>query len=289
MSELKQAVNHPALQQMVEHNPNDLCVVGQGTSSAIWRYIADSMDVADGTNIIKPNNRRTTQPGRWKLCALLVPTASIGHGSLAASSGVLRDPGRKHINVLRLASDVADGETVTIGDFVFEFDDDQDFAADFPVDVSGGVTPAVAGEALADAINEAAAGVLIATVISANEILIENALSSSPQAIACSTDMQGANNGWSHTEMYGGRAPAVRKQSAVSRVPTAQEVALGKLHLVFDFVPTVVFVEVRVTATGVIKAWDGGLTIGLNGLVTLTNAGDTDWATTDTVRVLAIE
>jgi hypothetical protein len=81
----------------------------------------------------------------------------------------------------------------------------------------------------------------------------------------------------------------VRKQSAVSRVPTAQEVALGKLHLVFDFVPTVVFVEVRVTATGVIKAWDGGLTIGLNGLVTLTNAGDTDWATTDTVRVLAIE
>lgn len=87
--------------------------------------------------------------------------------------------------------------------------------------------------------------------------------------------------------MYGGRAQAQRRYAIQKRVPTATEVALGNLHLRFDFTPTAVQVFVAPTATpGALAIWDGAVAIS-GGLVTLDNSGATDWATTDDVTVIA--
>ena len=57
-----------------------------------------------------------------------------------------------------------------------------------------------------------------------------------------------------------------------------------------DFTPTFVLVHVVATATGIELAWDGGILIdATNNVVTLDNDGLADWATTNTVYVLAIE
>jgi len=57
----------------------------------------------------------------------------------------------------------------------------------------------------------------------------------------------------------------------------------------FDFTPAFVQALVFVTATpGLIKDWDGAVTAS-GGRVTLGNGGSTDWATTDTVVVIATD
>lgn len=87
--------------------------------------------------------------------------------------------------------------------------------------------------------------------------------------------------------MYGGRPQIQRKYALQKRVPTATEVALGNLHLRFDFTPNYVQVFVAPTATpGALAIWDGAVTIS-GGLVTLDNSGGTDWAATDDVTVVA--
>lgn len=291
MPDLKQVANHPELLALTIHNHGDMCAVGFPGSYTFWSYDAASEEaMGDGSTVIRPANRLVTQPGRWKICALGVKAASIGHAAFQAASGVLRDSGRKHINVLRLAADVADGETVTIGDDVYEFDDDDDFTeGNIQVDVSGGLTPALAGAALVEKINELGGEEqILATALSANEILIESIDVASIEALACAETLGGANNGWGAAAMYGGRAPAVRKVVAASRVPTAQEVALGRMHFLLDFTPSAILVDVRVTATGVAKLY-GGARANVAGLVTLTNGTDPDFAATDTVQILAFE
>jgi len=87
---------------------------------------------------------------------------------------------------------------------------------------------------------------------------------------------------------YGGAKVIGQNLLLASRVPLATEVTLGELVFQFPFTPTAVFIAVDVTATGAPKGWDGAYAIGANGLVTMDNGGGTAWATTDTVKVLAI-
>jgi hypothetical protein len=69
-----------------------------------------------------------------------------------------------------------------------------------------------------------------------------------------------------------------------ARVPTAGEVSGGSFIVSPGFVPVGWAIQVYVTATGVIKQWDGAAVITGSTLV-IDNTGAVDWAATDTVMV----
>lgn len=125
------------------------------------------------------------------------------------------------------------------------------------------------------------------TRVGANEILVTKRTAGNYVGAATET-LAGSNNAWASATFYGGaNTPALdRTVSVQSRVPNATEVAVGNAHFAFPFTPTVANAVVRVTSTGVVKAWDGGVTI-TGSRVTLDNTGSTDWAATDTVIVTA--
>lgn len=280
--------------------------------------------------------------------------------------GALRDPGRKAVNVLRVASNVASAENVEIGDDVFEIEivntdstdntqggdfdnttspltvvdavtnypgctfdvgalfrieseilrvsavdgDDVTFlraqsgttaaahadatdvfkadgvtAGAIAVGLVATLTPTVFGTALVADYNEHATEAVSSEKISANEVLF-TADAVGDVTLACAETLAGANNAFAAAAMYGGEVPASKPLAVAARVPNAAEVALGTMHFALPFTPTFGVVEVRVTATGVVKAWGGAVSFG-TGRLTLTNGTDPDFAATDTVRVLA--
>lgn len=200
------------------------------------------------------------------------------------------------IAVLRLASNVADTETVTIGADVYEFDRAANgvTAGRIAVTAHSDDTPANASTALANKINASGTELVKAVRISANEILIyaADAVGGDPDGSTATTalaeTMAGANNAWDTAALRGGQDADYRAAASASRVPNATEVALGNMHFVFPFTVATAVAEVRVTAGGTPKGWVGGVTISGN-RVTLDNAGATDWAATDTVTVIAFE
>jgi len=74
---------------------------------------------------------------------------------------------------------------------------------------------------------------------------------------------------------------------AVAHVPTSGEVSGGSFDVVAPVAPTSVIVQVRVTASGAAKAWDGAVTVS-GSTITVDNSGSVDWADTDTVHVIAL-
>lgn len=207
--------------------------------------------------------------------------------ALQTLGGLAVDPGRMAVNVLRIAANVADTETVTIGADVYEFDTDSTVTpGNIPVDVSGSVLPADATDALIAAINTSGTEDVTAVDISDNEILLHGD-TVGDVTLACAETMAGVNNEWAAAAMFGGADQTTRRCSVQRRVPTATEVALGQMHFMFDFTPAFVQALVAPTATpGALAAWDGGVTIS-GGRMTVDNAGAVDWAVTDDVVVLA--
>lgn len=198
---------------------------------------------------------------------------------------------QKAMNVLRLASDVADTETVTIGGTVFEFDRSANGVTAGRVAVTGHSddTPANASTALVTAINATTSCPMSAVKISANEVLLISKAYGA-QTHACTETLAGSNNAFAAAAAYGGRAAGNTRMAVYARVPTAVEVAVGNLQFPVSFTPTSVNVQVRVTSTGAVKAWDGAVTIdATNNIVELDNAGSTDWAATDTVYIQIFE
>jgi hypothetical protein len=193
------------------------------------------------------------------------------------------------VNVLRLASNVADAETVTIGNDVYEMDSASTStitAGNIRVDVNSALTPTVASASLVAAINANANSPVIAVAISVNEVLIWTK-PGQERAIPCTETLAGSNNAWAAAAMYATTTNSDNRAVAMgARVPNATEVAVGNMHFRFSFAVAFAIAVVRVTATGVLKAHDGALTISGN-RVTLDNAGSTDWAATDTVTVIA--
>jgi hypothetical protein len=156
------------------------------------------------------------------------------------------------------------------------------------VGVVATLTPTVFGAALVAVINTEGTAGVTATAISANEVLI-TANTAGAVVTACTETLSGANNVWAAAAMYGGRAAGQRRVSVQRRVPNATEVALGNMHFVFDFAPVSVSARVVTTATpGVVKAWDGAVTITGN-RATLDNTGATDFAATDTVELVVTD
>lgn len=191
------------------------------------------------------------------------------------------------MNILRLASDVADTETVTINGVVFEFDTVPTSVTSgrTSVDVSAGVTPTLAGTALTTAINASSCG-MRAVKISASEVLVYSA-SGSNTAFATTETLAGANNVWAAATAFGGSAQPseVPVPVILSRVPTATEVTLQTFHFPLNFNPTAVTLQIR-TSAGVIRAWDGAITIAAN-VVSISSSGSTDIAASDVVTILA--
>ena len=197
--------------------------------------------------------------------------------------------GRRGLNVLRLASNVADAETITIGGEVYEIDTAAApgtyTAGNYRVDCNAGVTPSVAAPAIVAAINANTKLKLTAVKISDNEILVYVNDESGPGgALACTETLAGANNAWMSATMVGGAAGPVGFQIQ-SRAAVAQEATIGNMHFVFPFTVGVCMAVVR-TSAGVAKAWDGVLSKS-GGRVTLDNSGTSDWAATDVVTVVA--
>ena len=150
-----------------------------------------------------------------------------------------------------------------------------------------GVDP-TAGEgsdALIVAINASATEAISAIDISANEVLIL-ADAVGVVVLGCTETMSLAGNAFDMATMDGGAAGAALVQAQAARVPTAQEVTLGNLHVGLDFTPAWVQVQVRTTATGALVAWDGNVLIEANRLE-LVNTGGTDWSVAETVYVVA--
>lgn len=229
--------------------------------------------------------------GDWR--AGLYPTRQFQKGKTMKTISQTKAGrlGRCAVNVLRLASNVADAETITIGVDVYEIDTAAAPGAitsgNIRVDCSAGVTPTIASAAIVAAINASNHHNLKAVAISVNEILIYTTSGdSSALTLACTETLAGANNAWMAATMTDGQVSTTNFLAMGKRVPTAQEVTIGNMHFVFPWTVGSAMAVVRVTATGVEKAWDGAMTIS-GQRVTLDNAGATDWAATDTVTVLA--
>lgn len=126
-----------------------------------------------------------------------------------------------------------------------------------------------------------------ATAIGTNELLVFSNRGGNT-TLPCTETLAGSNNAWHSATMYGAHPQKQIKQMHVARVPIAGEVTLGNMHFHFPFAVGFVLPQIRVTSTGVSKAWDGATIISGN-RVTLDNTGSTDWAATDTVYVIATE
>ncbi|WCL51510.1 hypothetical protein [Leptospira sp. GIMC2001] len=196
------------------------------------------------------------------------------------------DPGACDINVLRLASNVADEQTITIGLDVYELDRADDGVTEGRIPVKGhaGDTPAAVSVAIVDTVNSNVNSQVRAIKISDNEILFHTPQAGS-KAIPCSETLAGANNEFASATTYGGRKAGTLQSPKFNRVPLAVEVALGNVHFVFDLVPVVVDIKSVTTATpGVTQAWDGAVAVSGN-RVTAGNGGSTDWTTAQTLRL----
>ena len=207
------------------------------------------------------------------------------------SSVKLVEAGRRYCNVLRLASNVADTETVTIGSEVYEVDTAADpgaltGAGNFRVNCSAGVTPTIASAALVAAINANTQQGIVAKAISVNEVLIATKVGVAGRQLACAETLAGANNAWAAASMYGG-SDVFKGVQLQGRAVNATEVALAAMRFAFPFNPVSALVQVR-TSAGAPKAWGGTTTLTAD-RVDLANTGSTDLAATDVVTVFAGE
>src|SRR5438552_18589953 len=138
---------------------------------------------------------------------------------------------RRAMNVLRLASNVADAETITIGSEVYEIDTAAApgaiTAGNIRVDCNAGVTPTTASAAIVAAINANTKLGLTAVAISVNEVLVYTNAETSALALPCSETLAGANNAWNATACYGGEAAVPAGMLVSMPTPNAQEVTLG--------------------------------------------------------------
>lgn len=203
-------------------------------------------------------------------------------------------PGVPAHALLRIAANVADTETVTVDGQVYEFDTNASITAGrILVDVSAAQTPTAATTALAAAIN-ANSTTFEARRISANIIILLRRIGLNSATLAAlatagtmAETMAGANNVVDNAGSGLTQGPI--RSVLLTRVPTAAEVTLGTLYVPLHFTPRAAIVAVRVTSTGVIKAWDGALTFdATNNCVVMDNAGSTDWAATDTLSLIHI-
>ena len=193
--------------------------------------------------------------------------------------------GRPAMNVLRIAVNVADTETVTIGRDVYEFDNNATITAGRIRVVTATLTPTVASAALAAAINASGTYGFQAFVISVNEVLLVSRVTGAKGAVACTETMGGSGNAWAAATMYAGSDDGASQQMLQSRIVNATEVTLTAAHFVFPF--TVAGAIAQITRSGVVLAFNGAVTI--SGQRVTVGVGTTtfDFQAADVINVLA--
>lgn len=193
-------------------------------------------------------------------------------------------------NSLRLASNVADGETITIGGVVFEIDTAADpgaiTAGNVRVNCTAGVTPTLASAAIVAAINSNTSLGITAVAPTVNEILIYSKPGRN-QAHACTETLAGSNNAWGAAAMGGSNASDFQVVNFRQRTVTATDVALGFARFVYSFTPTKFMIQIRSSA-GALKTWDGAAIISGN-RIDVDITGSSDWAAGDTISIIASE
>lgn len=157
--------------------------------------------------------------------------------------------------------------------------------------VGGTLTAAAFTDKLIADINRRGSEPVRAIDIDDNEILVISEVDGNITFAMSETLADGANNEV-EAAVDGGQNPRVIQMAIASRVPTAMEVTHENMHFAFDFDPIGVLVQILVTSSGLDKLWIGQEVITVKSgddpaYVTLDNAGGTDWAATDTVRVYA--
>lgn len=187
--------------------------------------------------------------------------------------------------LVQISGVVSDGETVTVGAEVYEFDDDAAVTAGrIAVDVTGDLSAANALAKLTLAINASGRSGVRAEdpVDGINMDLIAKLAHENVSAnVALAETMA---NGAIDTVMQEGKkgTPPMK----LTRNPSALEVVAARMKWFFDREVDHVQVHVR-DASGVVKAWSGG--DGFNDTeVTLDNAGGVDWIATDRVTLDAV-
>lgn len=150
--------------------------------------------------------------------------------------------------------------------------------------LAGGVnaTAAQMATAFALAVNTSGVTGVTAPYSSATSVVIAD---SKGRLLATTETLAGANNAWNTAALTGSTPVSERETVMSTRIATAADVTVGIMVFPFNFAPTSATAQVRTTA-GVFKAWDGVLAISGN-VVTVDNAGSTDWAATDKVIVTA--
>jgi hypothetical protein len=217
-----------------------------------------------------------------KLAGATVTTAQL-------DSSVLL-PGKVAVGIIYVPANVADPETVTIGADIYEFDradDGADAGGTILVTAHSDDTPANATDALIAAINASGTEAITAIDISDNEILLV-ADAVGAVVIALAEAMAGVGNVVDSAAMREGAVAGFKDVAFVTRVPNATEVTLDQLHIPLDFVPATVIVQLRVTSTGALVAWDGDVLItgGGNPYITINNDGSVDFTASHTFHVM---
>lgn len=188
-------------------------------------------------------------------------------------------------NYLALGANVAEGETVTIGDDVFEFDDDDSVTeGNIAIDITGGVTPADVIPDLVAAIN-VNSSVVQAVAFGTAGILIWD--TANRGTVATTETLAGGGNAWTAATTFGavgsGETPNI--PVVMSRAASAAEATATIMGFPFPSPPTAAAVQVR-AAAGTAKAWDGKISI-VGNVVVLNSDGSTDIAENDVVIVTA--
>jgi hypothetical protein len=148
-------------------------------------------------------------------------------------------------------------------------------------------TAAEATTALVAAINANAAEIVKAVRVAANIVLVV-AKTVGPTAITTTETMAGAGNAWDGSTANNGYLPAARRSISGYWVPVTNEVTIGTIAIPVAFNVRQIQVEIKVTASGAVKAWDGAALYhdaagGQPAYVTFDNSGNVDWAATDTI------
>lgn len=223
-------------------------------------------------------------------------TAAFVREFTIASHGQVKGSVLRVENEYLLVTDVLDSDTVSVqrgyaGSTIATHADTTDIykaanalgVGDIPIPVAGTLTPTAVSPLIAKAVTALSNIGVTAISIGNNEVLFHRGCLDT--VTYCSETLTGTNN-TIDTSFHGGLAPASALKAVVSRVPTATEVTLGNLHAVFPFTVTHAVVRVHTTATGVVEAWDGAVTVS-GQRVTVDNSGTTDWAATSTVTIEA--
>lgn len=205
-------------------------------------------------------------------------------GYLKSLAGALA-PGVSNVNVLNLSGNVADGETVTIGGKVYEFDPSANGVVAGHIAVSSAdATRATATPALVAAINANDTRITAVSLVSDAVVLIYEK-EPAGNALTCSEAM--TNGAWTANTMYGGLAVAVNPIVFAARVPKTGEVTAGKMHFVFDRPPTAVVALEIPTAGGAVLGIPAASVASAGNVTTITNSGTDDFTTGQLVVVIA--